>query len=130
MSNQSQVRPAAPGPAAAPVDLEGGIAEVLSRTSRKLNLDVAKMATVGHLRRTARDIALNLFGVQTETAEVVALQNAFERSLNAFCEATSSPSAAAAYVAPDTARALQAAQSNAAKVAPADVAATDEVVGD
>ncbi len=104
---------AAPG--TEPVNVEAGIRDLLARTDRVTSLTVGKIQTIGHLRRTARDIASNLFGIHTETAEVVALQNEFERALNRFCEANASPSAALAYISPDAARAQQVAQSLAAR---------------
>lgn len=91
------------------------IRPVLASVDRALDLDVKRMQTVGHLRRTARDIAANLFNVHDETAEVVALQNSLEGALRAFCEAMRSPAAAISYVSPDAVRALITAQSEAAK---------------
>lgn len=114
----------------APADVEHGIRDLLARTDRNTSLTVGKIQTVGHLRRTARDIAANLFGIHTETAEVVALQNAFENAMNAFCKGASTPSEALEYVAPDAARAQQVAQSLAARAtaAPAPEMAADHAV--
>lgn len=88
-----------------------GIRPALQAADRGLELEVKKMTTVGHLRRTARDIASNLFGVTDESAEVVALQNSFEKCLNSYVESMRTPTNALSYVAPDAVRALLVSQS-------------------
>jgi hypothetical protein len=87
----------------------------LAEAASSLALEVKKMQTVGHLRFTARDIAGVMFNVNSETAEVVALQNAFERALNNFVEAMRSPAAAIGYTAPDSTRAYLTAKGVAAQ---------------
>lgn len=87
----------------------------LAAAEQALNLEIKRVQTVGHLRRTARDISSVLFGVSDETAEVVALQNAFERALTAYCEAMRSPAGALSYTAPDAVRALLTARGVAAQ---------------
>lgn len=67
-------------------------------------LSINQRHTVGHLRATAREIAKNLYGIQIETGEVVALQDAFEKALMQFCIAQSDPAVAAEYIAPVAAR--------------------------
>jgi len=91
------------------------IRPLLEATDRALALDIKKRATIGLLRTTARDIASHLYNVTVETGEVVALQDRFEAALNEFVKAMTSPAAAIAYVAPDTARARVTAMSESLK---------------
>ena len=91
------------------------IRPALAAADRALSLEVKKMQTVGHLRRTARDIAAELCNVHDESAEVVALQNAFENALNSYLQAMRTPAAALSYVAPDAVRARLTAQGVAAR---------------
>lgn len=88
----------------------------LAAADQVLRLEVKRMQTVGHLRRTARDISGELFGVHDETAEVVAFQNALEKALDQFNEAMKRPAAALSYVAPDQVRSLLAAEGRASRV--------------
>lgn len=87
------------------------IRPLLEATDRALALDIKRRATIGLLRTTARDIASHLYGVSSETGEIVALQDRFEAALNEFVKAMASPAAAIAYVSPDAARAKVAAMS-------------------
>lgn len=93
------------------------IRPILEAADRSLALDIKRRATIGHLRSVARDIASHLYGVSTETGEVVALQDRFEAALGEFVKAMASPAAAIAYVAPDAARARITAMSESAKAA-------------
>ncbi|AEI71075.1 hypothetical protein [EBPR siphovirus 2] len=91
------------------------IRPVLQSVDRALEMEVKRQQTVGHLRRVARDIAHNLYGVTDETAETVALQDEFSKCLTRYCEAMRSPVSALNYLAPDAVRALLTAQSPAAQ---------------
>lgn len=92
------------------------IRPVLERANESLYAEVKRIQTVGYLRRVARDVAAELFSVHDETAEVVAFQNALEKSLNQFVEAMGNPVAAMSYVAPDQVRGRIAASGRANKV--------------
>lgn len=90
----------------------------LNAADRNADYEVKVKQTIGHLRRTARDIAATLHGVHDETAEVVTLQDHFEKSLSVFVQAMRSPAQAIGYVAPDTLRGKLTAQSVAAHAEP------------
>lgn len=102
-----------------------GIRPVLQAADRGLDLEIKRQQTIGHLRKTAREIASNLYGVTDETGEVVALQDSLAKCLFAFCDAMRSPVGALNYIAPDAVRALLTSQSPAAQAEIPATAAVD-----
>jgi hypothetical protein len=93
------------------------IRPALEAADRALILEQRRLSTIGHLRHTAREIAGNLFGISAETAEVVGLQDAMQKALDAFITSQRSPAAALAYIAPDQVKAKLTAMSESAKEA-------------
>ena len=80
------------------------IRPALASADRALDLEIAQRNTIAHLRATAREIGKNLYSLQIETGEIVALQDAFEKALMQFCTAMRDPTVATAYVAPTATR--------------------------
>ncbi len=81
------------------------ISPTLQAADRALILEQRRLATIGLLRSTARDIAGQLFSISVETPEVVGLQDAFQKALDAFIASQRSPAAALSYLAPEQVRA-------------------------
>jgi len=91
------------------------IRPTLEAADRALILEQRRLSTIGHLRHTAREIAGTLFSISVETAEVVGLQDALQKALDAFIASQRSPASALAYLAPDQVRAKIAAMSESGK---------------
>lgn len=97
--------------------MQQSLQETLRATDRKHANELKVKTAVAHLRATARDIAHALFGVNIETAEVVVMQDQFEKVLYGFVNSQDSASSAATYVSPDQTR---------ARITAASVAAGDD----